>query len=105
VFALVLVVFEGEQDVPGLMAVLDDRRHLLTGTTRALALDLVFSSPKRPASLAWFGRIYPGSLAHYLVWFWFGGFPLNLRQFQPARIGTTLSVVAASATQRARKSR
>lgn len=106
VFALVLVVLEGEQDAPRLRAALDDRRRLLTGTTRTIAMDLIFSPRKRPASLAWFGRIYPGSLAYYLVWFWLGGFPLNLRQIQPARIGTMLRVVLdASASQSLHKPR
>jgi hypothetical protein len=47
---------------------------------RAEALALIGATRKDPAAMRWFARVYPGSIARYLLWFWAGGFPANLRQ-------------------------
>jgi hypothetical protein len=47
--------------------------------TRAEMLDLVFAPRKHPPNMEWFQRVYPGSLSRYLLWFWMGGFPGNVR--------------------------
>ena len=53
-------------------------------TTEPEALALTFADRKAPANLEWFARSYPGNLAHYLAWFWLGGFPGNLRTLAAA---------------------
>jgi hypothetical protein len=47
---------------------------------REEALALLGAAPKAAANLRWFARVYPGSMVHYVVWFWASGFPANLRQ-------------------------
>jgi putative nucleotidyltransferase-like protein len=93
VFALVVALFEAEDELPRLRLALDSRRHRWAGAGRQEALDLLFAPRKHAANLAWFRSIYPGSLAHYLAWFWLGGFPENLRQFKASRLFTSLRVV------------
>ena len=97
VLALVLSVFEGEQDASQLAAALDARSHLVTASSRGEVLDLVFAPRKHPANLAWFGRVYPGSLARYLAAFWIAGFPANLRQLHAARLRALLRAAVACA--------
>ena len=96
VLALVLSVFEGEQDASQLAAALDARSHLVTASSRGEVLDLVFAPRKHPANLVWFGRVYPGSLARYLAVFWTAGFPANLRQLHAARLRALLRAAAAA---------
>jgi hypothetical protein len=92
VLAVVLDVFEAGETVPRLVAALDAQRgHPLHGG-RAAALALVGAPRKAAASLAWFARVYPGALAHYLAWFWAGGFPANLRQLGRFSVLASLKV-------------
>jgi hypothetical protein len=79
VLGLVAALFEGEGELRGLVAALRQRGSPCDAAQRRVALDLAFAPRKSPASLAWFKRVYPGAFAHYLFWFWFGGFPANLR--------------------------
>ncbi len=81
VFALTAILFEAEGELPRL------HEALSAGATtgRERALDLVLAPRKSPENLAWFASVYPGSLAHYLAWFWLGGFPGNLRHWKSAR--------------------
>lgn len=90
VFALVLALFEAQGELPRVEAALNARRHLLHDATRARALALVSAPRKHPANLTWFGQIYPGNFWHYLAWFWWAGFPENLRQLRSGRVRTTL---------------
>jgi hypothetical protein len=90
VFSLVAMLFEAAAELPGLDAALARRRELCVLGSRREALDLVAAARKAPASLAWFGRVYPGSLLHYLVWFWYGGFPANAREI--GRLRSTLRI-------------
>lgn len=84
VLALVLDVFDARAECPRLASVLDRRPGALVHGDRAGALGLLAAPRKARANLAWFGRVYPGSLAHYLAWFWYGGFPANLTRLGPA---------------------
>ncbi len=88
VFALVVALFDARDELPRLCAAVDARRF----APRERALDLVFAPRKEPRNLAWFARVYPGSLAHYLAWFWYGGFPRNLRPWNAARLVASLRV-------------
>jgi hypothetical protein len=45
-------------------------------------------------SLRWFARIYPGSMAVYLAWFWASGFPANLRQLGGPWLAQSLGLLA-----------
>lgn len=92
VFALVVALFEATAELPGLAAALAGRGHACDEDERRLALDLTFAARKAPASLAWFRRVYPGSLPLYLWWFWLGGFPANLHGPGASRFGETLRV-------------
>lgn len=93
VFAVVTELFEAGADLPRLCAALDERRPLQVLRSRAEILALVAAPPKHDANLTWFGRIYPGSMAHYLVWFWYGGFPANLAQLRPAWLRSKLRLL------------
>jgi hypothetical protein len=79
VIGLTVALFSAEGEVPRLAAEIERRTHTSRESARAVALDLVFAPRKHAANMAWFGRVYPGSLSYYLVWFWLGGFPANVR--------------------------
>ena len=90
VLALVVALFEGAAELPRLVAALGRRGRPCDDAQQRLALDLVFAPRKCPESLAWFKQVYPGTFWHYLLWFWLGGFPANLRGV--SRIGAALGV-------------
>lgn len=92
VFALVAALFDVESEMPRLAAALAARGHACDEAGRRLALELTFATRKAPASLAWFRRVYPGSLPLYLWWFWLGGFPANLHGPGASRLNETLRV-------------
>lgn len=91
VLALVVALFESAAELPRVAAALGRRGHPCGGAQQQLALDLVFAPRKRAESLAWFRQVYPGTFGYYLLWFWFGGFPANLRGV--SRVGAALRVV------------
>lgn len=95
VLALVATLFETAAELPELSAALARRRWQPLPVSREEALALVGAPRKDVASLAWFGRVYPGSLWLHLLWFWAGGFPANLRNLGPAWLGS-LGKLAAS---------
>ena len=76
---LLVTLFHADRDTPHLRDALETRRASFTTMTRAEMLDLVFAPRKDPRNLEWFRRVYPGSLPRYLLWFWMGGFPANVR--------------------------
>jgi len=90
VLALVVALFEGTGELPRLVAALGRRGRPCDDAQQRLALDLAFAPRKCPESLAWFKEVYPGTFWHYLLWFWLGGFPANLRGV--SRIGAALRV-------------
>jgi hypothetical protein len=56
-------------------------------------LRLVGAPAKERANLAWFGRVYPGSLAHWLLWFWVFGFPENAGRLRAGWVRSQLGVL------------
>lgn len=60
---------------------------------REAALALLGAPPKAAESLRWFARVYPGSMLHYLAWFWASGFPANLRQIGRPWLAQTSGLV------------
>lgn len=80
VLALVVDVFAMEASVPALAAALARHAALVDHRGREAALVLLGAEPKSAASLAWFARVYPGSMAAWLAWFWASGFPENLQR-------------------------
>ena len=93
VLALVVALFEAGAELPSLAAALNRRGHFPDATVARTALDLVFAVRKSPDNLAWFQRVYPGSFPRYLLWFWLGGFPANVRGLWTGRATETLSVL------------
>lgn len=89
VIGLVAALFESDGELPELEATLAQRRPP-PRVSRGLALELAFAPRKRPASFDWFAAVYPGSVAHYLAWFWLTGFPANLARFDARRLGANL---------------
>jgi hypothetical protein len=79
VLALIAALFDSEGELPRLVPALRRRGSTCDAAQRRVALDLAFAPRKSPTSLGWFKRVYPGAFSHYLLWFWFGGFPANLR--------------------------
>jgi hypothetical protein len=84
VLALATELFASDEELPRLGAALARRRHLCVLTDRDAVLALVFAPRKHDPNLMWFRRIYPGSMTHYLAWFWYAGFPANAGRFIPA---------------------
>jgi hypothetical protein len=79
IIELTVALFSAENEVPRLTTAIRRRTRTTTDSARALALALLFAPRKHPANMAWFGRVYPGQLSYYLLWFWLGGFPANVR--------------------------
>ena len=94
VLALVVTLFESAADCPRLAAALTNRSHLIADPRRDTALALVFAPAKDVRNLAWFAKVYPGSLALYLARFWYGGFPDNLARFNWRRLRRSLQLAA-----------
>jgi hypothetical protein len=92
VLDLVADLFEARPELPALSATLEERRALRVLASREEVCALVGAPRKAPASLEWFRRIYPGSVPLYLLWFWAGGLPGNLRDFDLGRLRATVSV-------------
>lgn len=84
VLAVVLDVFDARAACPRLAAELDRRAAAVVHGDRPGAIALLAAPRKARANLLWFARVYPGSLAHYLAWFWYGGFPTNLARLGPS---------------------
>ncbi|MBY0276740.1 nucleotidyltransferase family protein [Candidatus Binatia bacterium] len=101
VFAVILDVFEMHDAAPRLTAALTPHAGCIRHPDRTSALTLLGAAPKSAASLRWYARVYPGSMVHWLAWFWASGFPANLRQVG----GTWLSqaVAVGAETLRARR--
>ena len=93
VLSLVVTLFEARAELPILTAAVDRRGHFPDEAAARTALDLVFAARKSPGNLAWFQRVYPGSFPRYLLWFWLGGFPANVRGLWTGRATETLSVL------------
>ena len=98
VLAVVEAVFEGRTAWPRLSAALRARRRLVVEGRRDVLLALVWAPRKDAASLAWFARVYPGRMALYLAWFWYGGFPANLTQFSWRRLARSAQVAVRAGT-------
>jgi Uncharacterised nucleotidyltransferase len=90
VFALVTEVFRADLEWPNLAAALGARADERVDATRRAALDLVFASRKHHANFEWFAGVYPGSVAAYLAWFWYAGFPANVRNLTWTHAGSHL---------------
>jgi hypothetical protein len=78
VLALIVDVFAMATSVPALAATLARHATRVEHRGREAALALLGAEPKAAANLAWFARIYPGSITAWLAWFWASGFPENL---------------------------
>ena len=76
---LLVRLFRIGDDAPRLAHALEARRRSIPELSRPELLALVFAARKNAANMAWFRGIYPGSVARYLLSFWVGGFPANLR--------------------------
>jgi hypothetical protein len=95
VLALVLDVFEAHQTLPRLAAALKAQPEQPRHGSRDEVLALLAAPRKAAANLAWFARVYPGVFAHYLAWFWAGGFPANLRNLGRAWVVQGLKLALA----------
>ncbi len=104
VLSLVTDVFDARHELPRLSAALEPRRALCVLRSREELLRLLDAPRKDAASLAWFGRVYPGSMLHYLAWFWYGGLPANLRQLGPAWLRSNLRLALDRSRERRRTS-
>lgn len=101
VLALIVEVFEARGELPRLAGALDARHGLCVLTDRDALHALVGAPRKAPVSFEWFRRIYPGSVPLYLLWFWAGGLPANLRDLDLGRLRSILAIaLGRRATQR-----
>jgi hypothetical protein len=82
--AFVLDLFESAGECPNATHALAAHRDRVVLAGRPAALALLAAPRKARENLVWFGRVYPGSLALYLAWFWYGGFPANLWRLGPS---------------------
>lgn len=96
VLALIVALFEAEVEAPRLVAALARRDQPVGADRQRLALSLVFAPRKDQANLMWFRQVYPGSLPHYLVWFWSGGFPANAMSGGPGAVVRALRALTRS---------
>ncbi len=100
VLAVCVDLFEAGPELPHLMEALGRRQPLRVLAGRDEALRLLAAPAKDRESLVWFGRVYPGSLVHYLVWFWAFGFPENLGRLGPGWVRSQVGVLVAAARAR-----
>lgn len=93
VLAIVTALFEAGHATPRLAQALAARPAPGAIASRTDLLALVFAPAKDPRSLAWFARVYPGSVLHYLAWFWWGGLPGNLGRLGPRWLASQVRVL------------
>jgi hypothetical protein len=96
VLAVVLDAFAMREAFPRLEAELARHEDRVRHHGRDEALALLGAAPKSAASLRWFARVYPGSMAHYIAWFWVSGFPSNLRQVGRSWVVQTMGLAVGS---------
>src|SRR5262249_37411620 len=102
VLAVCLALFDAHDEMPRLAASLACCADRCVLRNRDEVYRLVDAPAKAPSSLVWFGRVYPGSLAHWLAWFWLYGFPENLGRLRPRWIGSQAGVLVESARKHGR---
>lgn len=85
--ALALSVLDVADDVPRLAGALERHRSLVRVGRRDEALALVAAPRNDPASMAWFARVYPGSLWAYRAAGVAAGLPGSLRRLNAVRPG------------------
>ena len=86
VLALMTTIFDGDAEWPRLAAAIDRRAALVVDSSRSQARTLLSAPRKHPANFRWFASLYPGSLAAYLAWFWYHGFPANMSSTALVRV-------------------
>ena len=87
VLAVMTALFDGRLEWPRLTASVERRSGSLLETSARQAHGLLFAPRKHPANFLWFASVYPGSIAAYLAWFWYHGFPANTSPAALARLG------------------
>ena len=102
VLGVCLEVFDARAELPALAAALDRRTALRVLVSREETMRLIGAPAKDRANLVWFGRVYPGSLAHWLLWFWAFGFPENVVRFGPGWFRSQAGVIRDAARARGR---
>ena len=95
VLALLTALFGAARDWPRLTAALEARSAVITSDSIEKATPLVFAGRKQTANFQWFASLYPGSLAAYLAWFWFHGFPSNVTGLTASRLIASVRLAAA----------
>jgi hypothetical protein len=100
VLALMTTLFDGDREWPRLAAAIDRRAALVTDASRSQARHLLSAPRKHPANFLWFASLYPGSIAAYLAWFWYHGFPANMSPTALARVIRTVPGLVGGRTVR-----
>jgi hypothetical protein len=98
VLALMTTLFDGNVEWPHLAAAIDRRAALVVDASRTQARRLLSAPRKHPANFRWFASLYPGSIAAYLAWFWYHGFPANMSPTALARVIRTVLRLAGART-------
>jgi hypothetical protein len=88
--ALLTTLFDGDGEWPRLTASIDRRAALVVESSRSQARELLSAPRKHPANFRWFASLYPGSIAVYLAWFWYHGFPANMSPAALARVARAM---------------
>jgi len=99
VLAVCVALFDASEELPRLAAALASRAERCVLRDREEVCRLVGAPAKARSSLVWFGRVYPGSLAHWLAWFWMYGFPENVGHLRPRWIRSQADVLVAARTR------
>jgi hypothetical protein len=102
VLAVCVALFDASAELPRLAGALACRGDRCVLHDRDDVCRLVDAPAKAKTSLVWFGRVYPGSLAHWLVWFWMYGFPENVGHLGPQWIRAQAGVLVEAARSRGR---
>jgi hypothetical protein len=100
VLVVCVTLFDASAELPRLAAALASRGDRCVLRGRDDVCRLVGAPAKSRASLVWFGRVYPGSLAHWLAWFWLFGFPENLGRLRPRWLRAQAAALVAAARTR-----
>jgi hypothetical protein len=99
--AIALDVLAPEPDTPELSRALEQRRELVQLSGRAQAMTLMSAARGDPHNMAWFSRVYPGSMLRFRIRSLVTGWPETRHEIRPSRLAFELNVLRTRRRERA----
>jgi hypothetical protein len=90
---IALDTLNARPDAPKLSRALDQRRGLIQLSDRAQSVALMSAPRGDPGNMAWFSRVYPGSMLRFRIRSLVTGWPETRHEIKPSRLAFELNVL------------